>query len=74
MRCVACGEEFDYRRRDFVCDECRPKLGRRMRTAAQFIAQGEAVTKILKARFPNLTMEDTFDLAADIITVLEELE
>ncbi len=40
MRCVACGEEFDYRRRDFVCDECRPELGG-VRTVKELIWKEE---------------------------------
>lgn len=32
----------------------------------------KAVSKLLKARFPNLTVEETIDLSSDIMRALEE--
>ena len=41
--------------------------------AATAMAIGKRVTKILKRRFPNLTVEETNDIVADIVIAVEEV-
>ena len=39
----------------------------------QIITLGIAITKIIKARFPNLTVEETTKITGDIVIVVDEI-